>query len=67
LLVPQGDAGALHAALSRLALDPSERERLGEAGHAVALRDFDEALPAQRALDLYRTLLAEKRERKEGR
>jgi hypothetical protein len=33
----------------------------------VALRDFDEALPAQRALDLYRTLLAEKRERKEGR
>lgn len=61
LLVPPRDVAGLHAALSRLAFDPSARNRLGEAGRQSALRDFDEALPARRVLDVYRLLLAEKR------
>jgi glycosyltransferase involved in cell wall biosynthesis len=37
LLVPPGDASALAAALDRLAADPAERRRMGEAGRARVL------------------------------
>jgi glycosyltransferase involved in cell wall biosynthesis len=57
LLVPAHDAGALHAELARLASDSRLRRSLGEAGRTSALRDFDELVPAERVLDLYRSLL----------
>jgi glycosyltransferase involved in cell wall biosynthesis len=65
LLVRPRDVDELYAALSRLSSDPLARRRLGEAGHAAAMRDFDEALPAQRVLDLYQSLLAAKMGRAE--
>jgi glycosyltransferase involved in cell wall biosynthesis len=40
LLVPPGDALALAAALSRLAADPAERERLGRAARSAAETRF---------------------------
>jgi glycosyltransferase involved in cell wall biosynthesis len=60
LLVAPRDVGSLQAALRRLVFDPSLRKRLGESGHEAALRDFDEALPAQRVLDIYRALIVAK-------
>lgn len=60
LLVPPRDVDGLFAALERLAFDASARRRLGEAGRAAAFRDFDEALPAGRVVDLYRELLVAK-------
>ncbi len=41
LLCPPGDAGALADALERLARDPDLRRRMGEAGRARVLADFD--------------------------
>jgi glycosyltransferase involved in cell wall biosynthesis len=60
LLVAPRDVGSLHAALRRLVFDPSLRNQLGGAGHEAALRDFDEARPAQRVLDIYRALIVAK-------
>lgn len=40
VLVPPGDEGALLAAMCRLLLSPSERERLGRAGRERAARHF---------------------------
>jgi glycosyltransferase involved in cell wall biosynthesis len=40
LLVPPGDAGALAAALERLAVDPSLRARLGSAGREHVRAQF---------------------------
>ena len=39
LLVPHGDAGALHAALARLAADAALRERMGQRGREVVLAE----------------------------
>jgi glycosyltransferase involved in cell wall biosynthesis len=41
LLVPQGDPGAVAAALDRLAADPAERERMGAAGRAKAEAEWN--------------------------
>jgi glycosyltransferase involved in cell wall biosynthesis len=48
LLVPARDSAALAEAVAALALDPSRRRRMGEAGRRKALRDFDQ----QRCIDL---------------
>jgi glycosyltransferase involved in cell wall biosynthesis len=48
VLVPVDDAGALAAAVARLAGDPAERQRLGANGRAKAAREFDQ----QRCIDI---------------
>ena len=52
LLVPPATITPLAEALSRLASDPQLRARLGEAGRARALENFDEAKIIGRTLDL---------------
>ncbi len=52
LKVPAGDAGALGAALDRLARDPGMRERIGKAGRERALERYDETKVLTRTLDL---------------
>lgn len=58
LLVPPRDPGALADAIARLAADPAERRRFGEAARRKALVEFDQ----QRCIDLtlatYERLLA---------
>jgi len=58
LVVPEGDADALAAALGTLLTDPALRARLAAAGHARAATEF--ALPrvAARHLDFLERLLA---------
>jgi glycosyltransferase involved in cell wall biosynthesis len=60
VLVPPGDAPALAAAMRRLAADPAERRRLGDAARTAAARDlgwpraaaaFEESYAAAAALD----------------
>src|SRR5690606_8228066 len=53
LLVPARDARALADAVSRLALDPDLRERMGRAGRALAERDFGLPGVIQAHLRLY--------------
>lgn len=52
LLVPPRDAGALAAALVRLAHDHALRARMASAGRTRALERFDEAKVVARTLDL---------------
>lgn len=40
LLVPHGDAGALHAALARLSTDAALRARMGQRGREVVLAEY---------------------------
>jgi glycosyltransferase involved in cell wall biosynthesis len=56
LLVPPGDAGALAAAVQRLAADPALRRRLVEHGLATA-REHDADRYAERLLDEHRAVL----------
>ncbi|MCY4120448.1 MAG: glycosyltransferase family 4 protein, partial [Acidobacteria bacterium] len=58
LLVPPRDAGALAAAISRLADDPSLRARLGAAGRRIAEHEFSDARVAAETLALWRAVLA---------
>jgi glycosyltransferase involved in cell wall biosynthesis len=58
LLVPIGDAGALAAAVARLADDPELRERFGRAGRARAVERFDLGVVVEKTRRLYRGLLA---------
>lgn len=51
LLVPAGDPVALAEALCTLADDPALRRRLGTAGRATILRDFDVTASAARLAD----------------
>jgi glycosyltransferase involved in cell wall biosynthesis len=53
-LVPAGDAGALAAAMTELALDAAMRRRLAAAGHARVREEFT----LDRMLDRYEDLLA---------
>jgi glycosyltransferase involved in cell wall biosynthesis len=52
MLVPVGDAGALAAALNRLAGDQMLRKRWGAAGRTRALALYDEVKVVERQLDL---------------
>lgn len=52
LLVPPMQAGPLGDALARLASDPALRQRMGEAGRALALDRFTEERVVARTLDL---------------
>jgi glycosyltransferase involved in cell wall biosynthesis len=52
LLVPVRDAGALAAALSKLAGDPALRAAMGKAGLARARELYDERKVVARQLDL---------------
>ena len=58
VLVPVGDAGALAAAIERLATDPAERHRLGGAARRKALDSFDQRRCIERTLATYERLLA---------
>jgi glycosyltransferase involved in cell wall biosynthesis len=53
ILVPVRDAAALEAALDRLANDPAERRRLGEAAAAKAHEEFDQHRVIERTLECY--------------
>lgn len=58
LVVPARDAGALAAAISRLADDPQLRARLGAAGRRIAEQEFSDARVAAETLALWRAVLA---------
>lgn len=53
-LVPPGDASALADALGELAADPALRDRLGKAGRATVLREFDVDTNAARLVEAFR-------------
>jgi glycosyltransferase involved in cell wall biosynthesis len=61
VLCPPHDPTSLCDALSELATDGEKRARLGAAGYAAAVRNFDESIPAHRTLSVYETLLARPR------
>ncbi len=58
VLVEEGDAGALRAALAALAADEVMRRRLACTGRARVLQHFTQAGIASRTLDFYREILA---------
>lgn len=58
-LVPPGDQGALVGALEALLDDVSLRQRFGQAGREVVLRDFEESIVLRDTLNLYRELVPE--------
>ena len=60
LLVPPRDPEALAAAILRLAGDPDLRRRLAEAAGRRARERFSEAAVAERVVDCYRRLLADR-------
>jgi glycosyltransferase involved in cell wall biosynthesis len=53
LLVPPGDADALHDAVLRLLDDPALRARLGSAAQARAAAEFDQRAVARASLETY--------------
>jgi glycosyltransferase involved in cell wall biosynthesis len=57
IIVPEGDAAALTAALLRLRADAAERRALGEAGRQRVLARFTQAHVARATWELYRELL----------
>lgn len=56
MLVPPGDAAALHRALLQLLAEPKLRSRYGAAGRARMLREFDVARMVERHIAIYRAL-----------
>jgi glycosyltransferase involved in cell wall biosynthesis len=64
LLVPVRDPAALTAAIDALLRDSWRRAAMGEAGRKVVVRDFSVERVAGQVIDLYRELLAR---RKQGR
>jgi glycosyltransferase involved in cell wall biosynthesis len=63
LLVPTRAPADLAAALERLLRSPAERNRMGAAGRAKALREFDERRVIGAILDAYQRLLRGKESR----
>jgi glycosyltransferase involved in cell wall biosynthesis len=59
ILVPPGDAGALAAALARLAASPAERRRMGDAGRQRVENDFCVERVAREVAAVYERVLAE--------
>jgi glycosyltransferase involved in cell wall biosynthesis len=59
ILVPPGDQAALADAIFALARDRELRRRLGQAGRALAEREFAEEIVARQTLEVYRALLGE--------
>jgi glycosyltransferase involved in cell wall biosynthesis len=57
VLVPEGDAAALAAAVASLAADPSLRRRMGAAGTRKARAQFDQQRVIDITLDVYERLL----------
>lgn len=57
LIVPEGDAAALAAALSRLQQDTTLRQHLAEAGRARVLAQFTHEGVAQATVEVYETML----------
>ncbi len=58
LLVPPRDAGALVAAIARLAGDAALRARFGAAGRALVVNEYAESIVVRETLALYRSLCA---------
>ena len=59
LIVPPGDVAALHAALAALVGDDgARRERMGRAGHALAIDTFDSRRNAAALLDVLADVVA---------
>ena len=57
LVFPEGDVGALRAALHHLLTDPAERARLAEAGRRRALALFTQRRIAEDTYAVYRSML----------
>jgi glycosyltransferase involved in cell wall biosynthesis len=60
LLVPPGDVGALADAIAELAGDPARRAAMGRGGRELIMREFTDAIVAERTLALYREALGER-------
>jgi glycosyltransferase involved in cell wall biosynthesis len=58
LIVPVSDAAALADALCELLADPQRQRRMGAAGRARAVAEFDQAAVIARLDDLYSRLVA---------
>lgn len=61
ITVPPDDPAALADAARRLWESPHLRDRLGRAGHARVLEEFDDSTMARRCLELYSQLLVRPR------
>ncbi len=60
LLVPPRDSRNLAAAIERLLNSPELRQRLGQAGRQLAIREFSEEIVLTSTLALYQSLLGSK-------
>jgi glycosyltransferase involved in cell wall biosynthesis len=58
LLFAPNDTRELAAAMTQLATDAAQRERLGAAGRAVAQREYSIAVHTSRMLDVYRAAMS---------
>ena len=61
LLVPVRDPAVLAQAVSALCSDPARRSRMGSAGRAKAVREFDDRRQVNLTLEVYERLLARRR------
>jgi glycosyltransferase involved in cell wall biosynthesis len=59
LVFPEGDVGALAAAIGRLAADPALRADLGQRGRARVLERYTQAALARQYYEVYRAMLGQ--------